>query len=124
MELNSREVIEAYWLHANARNWPAFATLLAADIVYELPQTRQRIRGRDACAAFNASHLDQWQIELLRLLVDGARAVSEVALTRDGETATGIAFFDIAGGQISRVVEHWPLPRAAPARPAAGVEHD
>ena len=32
----------------DARDWDAWAMLMSPDVVYEVPQTRERIRGRDA----------------------------------------------------------------------------
>jgi hypothetical protein len=120
---NTRQLIEAYWLHASARDWPAFGALLADDVLYDMPQTRERIRGKAAYVEFNATYPGQWRLEVLRLLVDGARAVSEIAFTVDGEVATGISFFEIENGLITAITDHWPSAYAAPARPISGIEH-
>jgi SnoaL-like domain len=37
-----------YWAAAEARDWDAFVKLLAVDVVYQGPQTRERVRGRAA----------------------------------------------------------------------------
>lgn len=37
--------MNAYWVAANDRDWDAFAALLAEDVIYEGPQTRERARG-------------------------------------------------------------------------------
>jgi hypothetical protein len=39
------DVVAAYWAAANDRDWDAFADLLADDVVYEGPETRERVRG-------------------------------------------------------------------------------
>lgn len=39
-------VVTAYWEAANSRDWTVFGDLLAQDVVYEGPQTRERVRGR------------------------------------------------------------------------------
>lgn len=43
---DANEVVTAYWAAANARDWGSFRDLLAEDVVYEGPQTRERVRGR------------------------------------------------------------------------------
>ena len=46
---NAHEVVAAYWAAAEARDWTAFGALLADDVVYRGPQTREQVRGRAAC---------------------------------------------------------------------------
>ena len=48
------DVVAAYWAAAEARDWDRFGALLADDVVYEAPQTRERVRGRAAYLRFNA----------------------------------------------------------------------
>ena len=38
--------ITSYVAHAEARDWDAFDRLLHPDVVYEIPQTRERVAGR------------------------------------------------------------------------------
>jgi hypothetical protein len=40
------EIVNAYWAAANNREWGAFERLLADDVVYEGPQTRERVAVR------------------------------------------------------------------------------
>jgi hypothetical protein len=40
--------VAACWAAAEARGWARFAGLVAEDVVYEAPQTRERVRGRYA----------------------------------------------------------------------------
>ena len=49
----AHDLIATYWAAAEARDWDAFAALMADDVVYEAPQTRERVRGRDAYLRFN-----------------------------------------------------------------------
>jgi ketosteroid isomerase-like protein len=50
---NAHDVIAAYWAAAEARDWETFGALLADDVVYRGPQTREQVRGRDAYIRFN-----------------------------------------------------------------------
>ena len=49
----AHEVVAAYWAAAEARDWSAFGALLADDVIYRGPQTRERVRGRDGYIRFN-----------------------------------------------------------------------
>jgi hypothetical protein len=51
------EVVAAYWAAAEARDRTAFGALLADDVIYRGPQTREQVRGRDPCIRFNAAGL-------------------------------------------------------------------
>ncbi|MBY8872547.1 nuclear transport factor 2 family protein [Micromonospora sp. PLK6-60] len=43
---NPEDTVLAYWAACEDRDWARFGALLAEDVVYDLPQTRERIRGR------------------------------------------------------------------------------
>lgn len=62
------------------------ADVLDPDVVYELPQTRERIRGRDRYVTFNA----------------------------DGESSLPVAFFEVSNGRITKVTDLWPEPYDPP----------
>lgn len=46
-----------------ARDWAGWAALLDPDVVYELPQTRERIRGRGAYLQFNQEYPGDWHLQ-------------------------------------------------------------
>ena len=50
---DAHEVVAAYWAAAEARDWEAFGALLADDVIYRSPQTREQVRGRDPYIRFN-----------------------------------------------------------------------
>ena len=50
---DARAVVTAYWTAANDRDWVAFGDLVAEDVVYEGPQSRERVRGRANYVRFN-----------------------------------------------------------------------
>ena len=122
MSTTTHELIESFWRYANARDWVAFGALLAEDIVYEIPQTRERVRGRDAYVEFNATYPGPWQAEIVRIVAEDSRAVSEVAFTIGEETSIGIAFFDLKDGRIARIVDYWPEPYEPPVRNTSQIE--
>lgn len=117
-----RQAVTAYWQAANARDWDAFARLIHPDVVYEVPQTRERIHGRRHYVEFNRSYPGEWAAELTSLVADEEKAVSKIAFHIDGNDCVGISFFEFQDGMVSRVVDYWPEPYEPPARLCGGIE--
>lgn len=122
MSTSTRELIESYWRYANARDWPAFGTLLAESIIYEVPQTRERVRGKEAYVEFNATYPGEWHAEVVRIIAEHSRAVSNVAFGIGAEIATGISFFELEDGRITRITDYWPEPYEPPVRNTSRIE--
>lgn len=118
-----REQVLRYWQAANARDWQAFAELLAEHIVYEVPQTRERVRGRSNYLEFNRTWPGLWRAEIQQLVADDYQAISVIAFHVDGATETGISVFEFdAGGRIAHITDHWPAPYEPPERACACIE--
>ncbi|MFC0504717.1 nuclear transport factor 2 family protein [Micromonospora costi] len=114
------DTVLAYWDACEARDWERFATLLADDMVYHLPQTRERIRGRAAFLRFNQEYPGDWHLAVTRVTGDGRQAASWVTSTLDGVEQPAVSFFDLdEAGRIKVVTEFWPEPY----EPPAGREH-
>ena len=102
------------------RDWPGLTALLADDLVYEMPQTRERITGRAGFLRFNIEYPGDWHLRLTRVLADGRSA----ALLLDVRAGTGqqdaCVWLEVgATGLITRIVDYWPEPY----EPPAGREH-
>ncbi|MEU4892374.1 nuclear transport factor 2 family protein [Streptomyces sp. NPDC044780] len=107
--------VETYWATAQARDWRAFGATLADDVRYELPQTRERVLGRDGVVRFNAEHVGEWSLEIERVVADGAQAVSWVRFSVDEEETQAISFFTAApDGRIQTITDFWPAPYEPP----------
>lgn len=118
-----KEIITKYWKAANNRDWETFEILLSENIVYELPQTRERVRGRRAFREFNETYPGDWSLFIVRLVVDAeGLGASQIRFESDGEEQTGISFFDIQGGLIQRITEFWPSPYTPPVRKTNVIE--
>jgi hypothetical protein len=119
-----QELIAAYWAAAEARDWDAFGSLLAADVVYEAPQTRERVRGRAAYLRFNREGFPgQWHLTVQRIVAEPRHAVSWIQMSEPGSTYPGLCFFDIDDeGRIARITDFWPEPAELPASRAHLVE--
>ena len=115
--LDPLDAVAAYWEAADAREWARFAELLADDVVYELPQTRERVRGRDAYLRFNAEGFPgEWRIAVERIVGGEHGAVSLVRLTEPSGAQLAVTFFEMDGaGRIARITDYWPEPYEPPA---------
>jgi ketosteroid isomerase-like protein len=118
--MSAADVVAAYWKAARARDWAAFGELLAEDVVYELPQTRERIRGRETYVQFNAEYPGDWDIEPIRITGDDRHGASWMRFTVDGGEQTQMGFFDLDDdGRIAHISDFWPTPY----EPPPGREH-
>jgi hypothetical protein len=119
------DIVNAYWTAANARDWDAFARLLADDVVYEGPQTRERVRGVSDYVRFNVEGFPgPWHLEIVRVVGEGQNAASWIEFTNDeGTVQPGLCFFELNGeGRIRRITDFWPDPYELPEGRAHLVE--
>jgi ketosteroid isomerase-like protein len=119
---SAADTVTAYWAAANARDWKTFGDLLAPDVVYEIPQSRERITGRERYVRFNAEYPgDGWVVEPIRVVGDGTAHGATWTRFLVGETEqTGLCFFDLdEHGLISHITDFWPVPY----EPPPGREH-
>ena len=121
---NAHEVVAAYWAAAEARDWAAFGDLIADDVVYEAPQTRERVRGRAAYLRFNAEGFPgDWHLSVQRIVGQDGHAASWIQMAEAGDRYPGLCFFDLdPGGRIARITDFWPEPYEPPAGRAGLVE--
>ena len=112
--------IRRFWESTEARDWAGLAEVLSPELVYEMEQTRERIRGRDAFVRFFAAYPGDWHLTVRRLVADDGGGASVLDFAVDGVQMTGISFFSFdADGLISRIEDVWPEPY----EPPAGREH-
>ncbi|MFP3988886.1 nuclear transport factor 2 family protein [Streptomyces sp. E11-3] len=115
-----RETVKTYWAAAEARDWDTVASTLADDVVYDLPQTRERIIGKEKYLRFNREYPGDWHARIERIVADGDQVVTWVRVTVGLEEMYAIAFF--TGDQQGRIKAHddfWPEPY----EPPLGREH-
>ncbi len=102
-----------------ARDWETWADLLHADVVYEIPQSRERIRGRDRYLQFNQEFPGDWHLRSKVVIADEGRGVVWFEWRVGDDTDDAMAFFEFTDGLISRVTDFWPEPY----EPPPGREH-
>ena len=109
------ETIRRYWDAAERRDWEGFAATLAPDVVYELPQTRERVRGREAYVRFNEEFPGDWHVTVRRVVADAAGGVAWTDVAVGEERLTGLHFFTFDDdGLVLRVDDFWPEPYEPP----------
>ena len=113
----AHEVVAAYWAAAEARDWEAFGALLADDVIYHGPQTREQVRGRDPYIRFNVEGFTyDWHLTVQRIVGEGQHAASWIEFTGPEGTQPGLCFFDLADdGMIALITDFWPDPCELPA---------
>jgi len=115
----AQALVAAFAERLERRDWPGLAELLDPDVVYEIPQTRERIRGRERYVTFNARYPRDWHVEPRVVLGDDHDGCLLFRWTLDGESSLAVAFFEIAAGRITKVTDFWPEPY----EPPPGREH-
>ena len=134
---STADIVRAYYDRFNAGDWEGMLALLSDDVAHDLNQGGREI-GRDAFRAFLKRMEGSYQerLEDIVILGDGARIAAEYLVVgtylktdeglppATGQTyrLPGGAFFDVAGGRITRVTNYYNLEqwlRLIGAKPAA-----
>ncbi len=100
-----------------ARDWDSWSALLPADVVYEVPQTGELIRGRDDYLRFNQDYPGDWHLKLKRTITENQYAVAWCSWTGGGGSDDGetIAFLECdEQGLITSITDFWPEPYDPP----------
>jgi hypothetical protein len=121
---SAHEVVAAYWAAAEARDWDRFGELVAEQVVYQAPQTRERVRGRTAYLRFNTEGFPgDWHLVVERIVGEGRHAASWIWSTDASGTQPALCFFELDDdGRIARITDFWPDPYELPAGRAHLVE--
>jgi hypothetical protein len=112
----TRQRILCHWSLANERRWDEFATLLHADLHYEVPQTREYIDSAAGYLDMFRTWPGDWKAEIKELVCEEHKAISVIEFRVGAEVMTGITIFGFAHGKIVSVTDHWPDPYEPPPR--------
>jgi ketosteroid isomerase-like protein len=116
----TRQVAHTYIDALERRDWAAFKALLDESVVYEMPQSRERITGRDRFLQFNQEYPGDWHLSTRRVVADGRFASLWIDARVGDDPQSAIAWLELsADGLISRVTDYWPEPY----EPLAGRAH-
>ena len=121
---SAHHVVAAYWAAAEARDWTRFADLVAEQVVYEAPQTRERVRGRAAYLRFNVEGFPgDWHLAVELIVGEDRHAASWIQFSGASGTQPGLCFFELDDDdRIARITDFWPDPYELPAKRAHLVE--
>jgi ketosteroid isomerase-like protein len=116
----TRRTASEYVERLERRDWPGVTELLDENVVYEMPQTRERIRGRVALMRFNTEYPGDWHLTVRRVVADGRFAALWLDTRVGDERQDACVWLELSEqGLITRVVDYWPDPYDPPA----GREH-
>lgn len=122
--MDSREIIEQFWLRMESNDFYAASELLHDDFTLDWPQSGERIRGKENFAAINTAYPAEgkWHFTINHLLVEGDAVVTDISVTDGKRHDRVITFSTIRDGKIWKQVEFWPESFEAPAWRAQWVE--
>ncbi len=118
----NEEIVRAMWAAFDRFEFAAAALLLHDDFVFELPQSRERVIGRENFIAVNAEYPGRWRITVTRLVASGEQVVTECDVSNGEVTVQAVSFFTLKAGQIVHIREYWPDAMEAQAWRAQWVE--
>ena len=106
--MKAEKLAAELWRRIQTRDWAAVRELLAEDFVLEWPQELIQIRGPEKFVEFNRRYPEGWSIEVLRIVGEGATAVSDVRVPHPTVGPHyALSFFDSTDGRIVRTREYW-----------------
>ena len=122
--MSAEDVVREYWRLMATNDFASVAAVLAPEFALEWPQSNERIRGAANFARMNAEYPSHgpWRFEVHRIVASQEAAVSDVGVTDGVQSARALSFFTVSQGKVTRLVEFWPEPYAAPANRAHLVE--
>jgi len=116
----TRQLIERFFTALESRDWTGFVEVLHPDVVYEIPQSRERIRGRDRYVQFNREFPGDWHVTPTQILTDGAAGVGRFQWQLGQQPIEeAFVFFGVRDGLLAMVTDFWPEPYDPPP----GREH-
>jgi ketosteroid isomerase-like protein len=118
--MSTRDLAERFVTALEARDWDGWAATMQPDVVYEVPQTRERIRGRDRYLQFNREFPGEWHLSPAVTVADDDHAVVVFRWRLgDADEQEAIVVFGFRDGLIATVTDFWPDPY----EPPPGREH-
>ncbi|MFD3508374.1 nuclear transport factor 2 family protein [Nocardia sp. NPDC058666] len=106
---DTQGIAQTYFRALEARDWTALAELLTDDVVYEMPQSRERINGRDRYLRFNQEYPGDWHLAVRRIVAQDNCAAAWIDARVGDEHQDAIVWLDVDDtGRITRVTDFWP----------------
>jgi hypothetical protein len=100
-------VVEELWRLFDERDWERASHLLAEDVVFEWPHSRETIRGRGNVIELNRIYPGWTSLRVDRLVAEGDRVASLVRVEADEGPVWAASFFEVRDGLVRRCFELW-----------------
>lgn len=105
----TRSTVHAYVDAAERRDWDAFAALLADDVIYDMPQSSERIRGKSAFLQFNREYPGDWHLSARQIVADGRHAAAWLDSRVGDESQSACVWIELSEqGLITKITDFWP----------------
>jgi limonene-1,2-epoxide hydrolase len=113
--MNAKEVVKKFWQTMETNDFAAAAKFLTEDFRCLWPQSSELIEGRENFIKINENYptRGKWHFEILFVMAENDRVVTEVEVKNDEVTARVITFHEVENGLIKNQVEYWPENFAA-----------
>ncbi|HEY7176240.1 MAG TPA: nuclear transport factor 2 family protein [Micromonosporaceae bacterium] len=120
---NTRRVVREYVDSLEQRDWSRVSGLVDDHIVYEMPQSRERIRGKARFLQFNQEYPGDWHLRIRYVVADGHHAAALIDARVGDEHQDACAWFAMSdAGLINAITDYWPEPYEPHAERAHLVE--
>ena len=116
LKLKSTKVVEEFWRLMATNDFYSVMEVLSPNFVLEWPQSNELIRGGEKFAQMNTEYPSNglWLFNINRMVCAESDVVTDVSVTDGVQRARAISFFTLRDEKITRMVEYWPEPYAAP----------
>jgi hypothetical protein len=105
--VDAAELVRRLYEHYQGRDWDAAAELLHPDATVDMPDTLERLVGRDGVIAFQRNYPEPWgELSVLRVVGGDDEAAAEIEVVAE-ETFRMAAFWRVERGLLRDGVEYW-----------------
>lgn len=118
----NRRVLERLVEAVNSQDLDTYEAQLREDVVYEWPQSGERIVGRNNIMAINRNYPGLPKVKVRRIVGSGDLWSAETTLDYQGNILHAVSIAEFRDGKIARDTVYFAEPFEAPAWRAQWVE--
>jgi ketosteroid isomerase-like protein len=120
--MDATELVEQLYEAYQLRDWDAAAAVLHPFATVDMPNTRERLTGREGVLDFQRKYPEPWgELSVLRVLGGADEACAEIEVVGPENTFRMAAFWRTENGLLRDGIEYWvtvggeePPPGRAP----------
>src|SRR5215467_13724134 len=117
-----RAALDQHWAASDANDFETEHRIYHEDAVLEYPQSGERTRSRRNIQRQRASQPSKKRFSVRRIIGSGDLWVTEFILTYDDKPSYTVSIMEFRGVKVSREVQYFADPFAAPVSRAQWVE--